>query len=121
MITVIFFVGKQYAAWREHGMPGWLDRLIQRFAKVSFGMYLNQIIGLTLLKIGLSHLAVSDLTLMFLIPVGYLFVLGYSFTLAWLCYKVWPLGIFVGRPQKVNPFKRHRASTLVLSDKPNRK
>lgn len=120
MIVVIFYVGKRYAAWRQKGMPGWLDRMIQRFAKVSFGMYLNQIVGLTLLKIGLSHLAVSDLTLMLLIPVGYLFVLGYSFTLAWFCYKIWPLGIFVGRPQKINPFKRRRTEALVLNEKTSR-
>ncbi|WP_054735912.1 hypothetical protein [Secundilactobacillus similis] len=66
-------------------------------------MYLNQIIGLTTLEAILSHLTLADWQLALLIPVGYGFVLVYSFALAWFCYKVAPFGILVGRPQK-----RHR-------------
>lgn len=118
MIVLVFWLGKQYASWREHGMPAWLDHLVQRCAKVSFGMYLNQIIGLTTLAAILSHLTLADWQLALLIPVGYGFVLVYSFALAWFCYKVAPFGILVGRPQK-RPRTRIAPVTTVQETKSN--
>jgi peptidoglycan/LPS O-acetylase OafA/YrhL len=103
MIGLVFWIGQQYAQWRQQDLSGWLDHLIQLGAKISFGIYLNQIIGLTLLKYLLRRLALSDWQLLIGIPVGYLVVLSVSFLLAWFCYRVYPLGILVGRPQKRHP------------------
>lgn len=107
MIMVVFWIGKQYAAWRQNGMPSWLDGLIQRSAKVNFGIYLNQIIGLITLRLILDHLQLGDWTLVVAIPLGSLFVLSYSFLIAWFCYKVYPFGFLIGRPQKHRLKARH--------------
>nr|WP_252902346.1 acyltransferase [Paucilactobacillus hokkaidonensis] len=97
-ICTIFFVGKQYEAWRDNGMPEWLTTGVSRIAKVSFGMYLNQTIILMILKWLLSMLSVPDWVLLFMLPLGWLSVVYGSFTFAWFCYKVPPFGFLIGRP-----------------------
>ncbi|WP_179395860.1 acyltransferase [Lacticaseibacillus absianus] len=99
MIVTVFAIGKGYAHWRTNGMPQWLDRFIANGAKVSFGIYLDQTIGLALLRWLLTFITVPDWALLVLIPVGYVFVLAVSFGIAWFCYKVPPFGILIGRPQ----------------------
>lgn len=105
MIVCVFWIGKQYAAHRNKGLPKWADTMVHHGAKVSFGIYLDQTIGLSLLT-GLLHFThFSDWVYLVLIPIGYIFVLGISFAIAWFCYKVPPFGIFIGRPQ-VHLFKK---------------
>lgn len=99
MIAVVFGIGKMYARWRQQGMPTWLDRLVRNGAKVSFGIYLDQTIGLAVLRFILGFTHLPDWGYLVLIPIGYLLVLGISFAIAWFCYKVAPFGILIGRPQ----------------------
>lgn len=98
-IPLVFWIGKQYAAWRKRGMPQILERLISTGAKISFGIYLDQIVGLLLLEWLLKLANLSDWMLLILLPVGWLFVIMVSFIIAWFFYKVPPLGFMIGRPQ----------------------
>lgn len=72
---------------------------------MSFGIYLDQTIGLTLLSYLLKFTHFPDWAYVALIPVGYALVLGMSFGIAWFCYKVAPFGILIGRPQ-IHLFKK---------------
>lgn len=98
-ILFVFWIGKRYAAWRERGMPPLIERMFTNGAKISFGMYLDQIIGLLLLQWLLSLTPLSNWALLALLPIGWLFVVGFSFAIAWFFYKVPPLGFMIGRPQ----------------------
>lgn len=99
MIITIFWVGKQYAAWRNNGIPFPIEWFVKNGAKVSFGIYLNQSIGLLILRILLSHLQLSNWGYFMLIPIEYGLVILISFGLAWFCFKVAPFGFLIGRPQ----------------------
>lgn len=99
MILTIFWIGLKYSDWRQHGMPARLDQWVKNGAKVSFGIYLDQTIGLTLLRWILAQTHLSDWGYFAAIPLGYVFVLAVSFGIAWFCYKVPPFGILIGRPQ----------------------
>ncbi|WP_225048097.1 acyltransferase [Lacticaseibacillus kribbianus] len=99
MIVTVFAIGKGYAAWRKRGMPHLLEAFISNGAKVSFGIYLDQTIGLIILEKLLTYVHVSDWALFALIPVGYALALGISFGIAWFCYKIPPFGLLIGRPQ----------------------
>jgi peptidoglycan/LPS O-acetylase OafA/YrhL len=98
-ILVVFWIGKRYAAWRERGMPAIVEKLFTNGAKISFGIYLDQIIGLLVLQWLLSLTNLSDWMLLALLPVGWLFVICVSYAIAWFFYKVPPLGFMIGRPQ----------------------
>lgn len=99
MISLVFWIGLRYAHARQRGLPGWLDRLIQAFSKVSFGIYLVQSLPLFALYgiLGLLHLPAW--VVLALLPIGYLFVAGGALAIAWFCYKVPPFGVLIGRPQ----------------------
>lgn len=99
MIIFVFWIGKQYAHWRENGIWPWLETGIKNGALVSFGIYLDQELGLNLLGRFLEIVQAPDWAFFWALPIGYLFVLGFSFGVAWFCYKVAPFGIFIGRPQ----------------------
>lgn len=105
MITFVFWVGRGYAYWREHGMWSWLDRLIHAGAKVSFGIYLDQTLALALLRVILAHIQLPSWGFVLILPLGYLFVIGTAFAIAWGCYKIPPFGALIGRPQW-HPFKK---------------
>lgn len=113
MIVTIFWLGKQYAHWREHGIPASIERFIKNGSKVSFGIYLNQSIGLLVAKLILNHLSVQNWTYMLLLPFIYVMVIGISFGLAWFCYRVPPFGFLIGRPQwhlhKISLAKKQKA------------
>ncbi|MDN6967159.1 acyltransferase [Oenococcus sp. UCMA 17063] len=98
MLSLIFWLGKKYASFRQRGFPKWLENFINRAVKVSFGMYLNQTLGLLVLSWLLSVLSLPDWIMMALIPVGWVIVVAISFIIAWFCYKVPPFGFLVGRP-----------------------
>ncbi|WP_404819970.1 acyltransferase family protein [Lacticaseibacillus daqingensis] len=126
MICFIFWIGLQYSAWRDHGIPTKMEWFIRNGAKVSFGIYLDQTIGLTLLRYGLSFTHLPDWALLVLIPVGYASVVAVSFAIAWFCYKVAPFGLLIGRPQwhllKKNrkgarPHDRTQSAPLATTDK----
>lgn len=105
MIIFVFGVGKIYDRWRKRHVGSWFDRFVKNGAKVSFGIYLDQTIGLTLLSYLLKFTHFPDWAYVALIPVGYALVLGMSFGIAWFCYKVAPFGILIGRPQ-IHLFKK---------------
>ncbi|MDE3316090.1 acyltransferase [Lacticaseibacillus zeae] len=102
MIAFVALLGQKYATWHAKQPKHWFARLVGNGAQVSFGVYLCQTIALSLLSgvLGLLHL--SNLTLMLLLPVGYLGILGGSFGIAWFCYKVSPFGWLIGRPQSLS-------------------
>lgn len=99
MILTVFFIGLKYADWRKHGIPKGVETFVKNGSKVSFGIYLDQTIGLTILGYLMPFLHLPDWGYLVLIPVGYALVLGISFALAWFFYKVPPFGILIGRPQ----------------------
>lgn len=109
VIVIILWVGQHYAMWYKNGMPKWLSSVVKNGARVSFGMYLDQTIGLLILDETLQHIHVSNTTMLFLIPLGYAFVVATSFVIAWFCYKVRPFGFLIGRPNW-HPFKRAKKS-----------
>ncbi|MFC6169782.1 acyltransferase [Loigolactobacillus jiayinensis] len=116
MIIFVFWIGKCYSYWRQHGVWTWFEKFVRNGAKVSFGIYLDQTIGLTLLSGLLSLISVPDWALLLLIPVGYIFVVAVSFGIAWFCYRIPPFGIMIGRPQ-VHLFKK---KGMVLHDHTNK-
>ncbi|MFD0896453.1 acyltransferase [Loigolactobacillus binensis] len=116
MIIFVFWIGKAYAYWRQHGIWPWFEKFVRNGAKVSFGIYLDQMIGLTILSWLLSFVSVPDWVFLILIPVGYLLVVAISFGIAWFCYRVPPFGIMIGRPQ-VHLFKKRG---MVLHDQTNK-
>lgn len=99
MIVFVFWIGRQYAHSRLNGLPDWIDKSVKNMAKVSFGIYLVQTIPLTILYGVLSVLNVSSFVTLLLLPIGYAFVLGGAFLISWICYKVPPFGVLIGRPQ----------------------
>lgn len=114
MVLTVFWIGLKYADWRKRGMPHWLDNWIKNGAKVSFGIYLDQTIGITILDKLLSMVKLTNQQYLLLLPFGYIFVLGVSFAVAWFCYKVKPFGILIGRPQ-VHILKRNRRPAIERS------
>lgn len=99
MITFVFWVGRQYAHAREHGLPAFLDRGVKALAKVSFGLYLVQTLPLLVLDGVLTQIHLPAWGLLGLLPLGYAWVLGGSFAISWFCYRVPPFGVLIGRPQ----------------------
>lgn len=99
MIITIFWLGKQYATWRSNGIPRSIEWFIKNGAKISFGIYLNQSLGLLVLKVILNQITTNDTVYLILVPAGYLLVIGFSFAVAWFCYRVTPFGFLIGRPQ----------------------
>lgn len=99
MIIFVFWIGKCYAYWREHGIWPWFEAFIKTGATISFGIYLDQTLGLNILTRIVSYFNLPDWGFLLLIPVGYAFALAVSFLIALFCYKVPPFGIFIGRPQ----------------------
>lgn len=97
MIVFVFWIGRRYAYWREHGLNPLIDRFIHAGAKVSFGIYLVQTIPLTLLAFGLSRITLPSWGYLILLPLGYIAVAGVAFLISWFCYKLYPLSILIGR------------------------
>ena len=99
MLWVIYWIGKKYAQYRaKYGFPKWLEISTKNLVKVSYGLYLNQTIGLLCIRYLLKSLQLSNLLLAFLIPVGWILVILISFLIAWACYKIPPFGFLIGRP-----------------------
>lgn len=101
MIVFVALLGQKYASWHAKHPTHWFARLVGNGAQVSFGVYLCQTIALSLLSGVLELMHLSNLTLMLLLPLGYLGILGVSFGMAWFCYKVSPFGWLIGRPQSL--------------------
>lgn len=99
MIIFVFWVGRRYAYARQHGLWPWVDRWIHNGAKVSFGIYLVQMIPLTFLTLIMNHIHMPAWLLVLCLPIGYAFVAGGAFLISWFCYKVPPFGVLIGRPQ----------------------
>lgn len=105
MIAFVFWIGRQYAHAREHGLPKWIDKMIKNLSKVSFGLYLVQSLPVLTLYGILSLFSAPSWVMLLLLPLGYAFVLGGAFLISWFCYKVPPFGILIGRPQKLTRSK----------------
>ncbi len=116
MIILVFWIGKAYAYWREHGIWPWLETFIKNGAIISFGIYLDQTLGLNVLSRFLTIVHAPDWVFFIALPVGYLFVIGFSFAVAWFCYKVPPFGIFIGRPQW-HILKKNRVAAQQRAEK----
>lgn len=99
MIAFVFWIGRQYAHARNHGLPMWAEHTIKNMSKVSFGIYLVQTIPMTMLYGILSLIKLPSIAMLLLLPFGYALVLGGSFLISWFCYKVPPFGVLIGRPQ----------------------
>ncbi|MQS75964.1 acyltransferase [Lactobacillus halodurans] len=99
MIVFVFWIGRQYAHARHHGLPAWADRMVKNMSRVSFGIYLVQTIPITFLYGILSVVKLPSIVTLLLLPLGYAFVLGGSFLISWFCYKIPPFGVLIGRPQ----------------------
>lgn len=102
MIAFVFVLGQRYAVWHTKRPEHWLARLIGHGAQVSFGVYLCQTIAISLLGSLLSLGGFSNGMLILLLPIGYIFILVVSFTIAWLCYRIAPFGWLIGRPQSLS-------------------
>lgn len=101
MISAVFLIGLKYADVRKNRLNPAIDHFIRLGAKLSFGIYLVQTIPLLLLNGILTYLdKLPSWVLLILLPLGYLFVLGSSFFISWLCYRVAPFGLLIGRPQR---------------------
>ncbi|WP_137597690.1 acyltransferase [Paucilactobacillus kaifaensis] len=97
MIVFVFWIGRQYAYWREHGLNSMVDRFVRAGAKVSFGIYLVQTIPIVLLTWLLSLTNLPSWAYLVLLPIGYIAVAGIAFLISWGCYKIYPLSILIGR------------------------
>ncbi|MDN2452255.1 acyltransferase [Lactobacillus sp. UCMA15818] len=107
MICTVWCLSLSYASHRTK--PRWkkFAKFVSLSSKLSFGVYLTQTIGLTLLAYILLNIKgyLNEWILFLLLPVGYLVVLGTSWLVSFILYKVPPFGILIGRPQK---FRRNR-------------
>lgn len=99
VILAVFGLGQKFAAWRANGMPTWFATAVHNAAIVSFGVYLDQTLALSVLRGALSLMTLPDWVWVILIPVGYGAVLAMAVGIAWFCYKVPPFGLLIGRPQ----------------------
>src|SRR5699024_3153692 len=72
MIAFVFYLGRKYAYWREHGLWQQVDLLIKLGSKLSFGVYLVQTIPLTLLAYFLAQIQIAAWLLVVLTPLFYL-------------------------------------------------
>ncbi len=99
-ISLVIIVSLKYAAHRTE--PAWqpFAKAVGLSSKVSFGIYLVQTIPLTILSQVLAALknVVSPGLILGLLPIGYLFVLGTSWLIAFALMKIPPFGVLVGRP-----------------------
>lgn len=100
MIAFVFWIGRRYSYWRQHGLNPSIDRFIRAGAKVSFGIYLVQTIPIALLTKLLSYTSLPSWDYLILLPFGYIGAVATAFLISWFCYKVYPFGILIGRKQK---------------------
>lgn len=108
MILTIIALSQQYAQHRQE--PNWqpFTKAVDLSSKLSFGVYLTQTASLALLAgcLGLIQNHLSSLSLLMLLPFGYLIALGGAWMISYFCFKVPPFGILIGRPQKLNLRKK---------------
>ncbi|WP_461218452.1 acyltransferase [Lapidilactobacillus salsurivasis] len=108
MVAFVFLIGLNYAEKRSQ-LSETMTTGIHLSARVAFGIYLVQTIPLMMLRGVLAYLAYTpSWLLLLLLPLGYLFVLGGSFGLAYFCYRVTPFGYLIGRPQKLKFLAKFR-------------
>ena len=108
VISSIIIICLKYTDNRTKPTWRWFSRLVEKAAKVSFGIYLLQTIPLLFLTGILNSLKtqLSSSVLLALLPVGYFFVLGISWLIAEFCLKVPPFGALIGRPNHHQLLKR---------------
>lgn len=103
MICSVWCLSLAYAKRRTK--PSWakFEKFVSLSSKLSFGVYLTQTVGLTLLAYILLYVKnyLNEWALFLLLPIGYLIVLGTSWLISYILYKVPPFGILIGRPQKL--------------------
>lgn len=109
VILCLLGLNDVYQRWWKMHRTGRLQAIIHLGGKLAFGVYLDQTLGLDLLKKGLAHLHLTDWQLFVTIPIGYLLVLTVSFGIAWLFYRIPPFGILVGWPN----FPHHRQQVKI--------
>ncbi|MBV7391008.1 acyltransferase family protein [Enterococcus alishanensis] len=98
-IIVLFALnlGRRWAAYREKYPEKLFSRYISLAAQLSFGIYLTQYIGMTLMRTFLIPV-LRDHKVFALpaIPLLFIFVFGLSFIISYLLYKS-PLSSLIGR------------------------
>lgn len=99
VIFAVMAIGIKYAEVRTRPKWQWFSRLVGITSTLSFGVYLTQTLPIMVLERTLKHLAlqVPSMVLLLMFPLGLLFVLAGSWLISYLCYKIPPFGILVGR------------------------
>src|SRR5699024_1723755 len=113
MIAFVFYLGRKYAYWREHGLWQQVDLLIKLGSKLSFGVYLVQTIPLTLLAYFLAQIQIAAWLLVVLTPLFYLLTVAASLLIAWLLYRIPPFGVLVGR-SNIHKLKKEGVKNVTV-------
>lgn len=113
MIAFVFYLGRKYAYWREHGLWQQVDLLIKLGSKLSFGVYLVQTIPLTLLAYFLAQIQIAAWLLVVLTPLFYLLTVTASLLIAWLLYRIPPFGVLVGR-SNIHKLKKEGVKNVTV-------
>ncbi|AMV61067.1 putative acyltransferase [Pediococcus damnosus] len=125
MVAFVFYLGKRYAYKRTHGLNPLIEKFVATGSKVSFGIYLSQTIPILILDNWLAKLSfIPTWAMLLALPLGYIFVVGCSFLIAYFCYKVPPFGFLIGRPnwcrkpvsKTVSKVKRQSEKVINLNE-----
>lgn len=106
VIFAVIAVSLKYAQVRVKPGWEWFSKAVSLTSTLSFGVYLVQIAPEYLLKRIIHPLAylIPSWALLLLLPLGVLFVFLGCMLISYICYKVPPLGILIGK-SNWNKFK----------------
>ena len=112
MILSIISLSLKYADNRTKPQMQFFANAVGLSSKLSFGVYLTQTAALSALAgiLGILSNVLASWQILLLLPSGYLFVISGSWLISFFCYKVPPFGVLVGRPQKLNLFRKKRVN-----------
>lgn len=98
MIAFVLHQGRMWAKKRQANPQTLLNRWITLGAQLSFGVYLTQAIGMSIVsKWIVPYLMADKFLIVPLIPTLFVFAYGLSFAISFLCYKTPGLSYLIGR------------------------